>query len=83
MKDIEDEINSLEQKNSPDEEVFVTIAETEIYWLFDQQPYFMSTEDEWAELQMQHNEDYRNVCSLPTNLIIVNIRPMLIIYRLN
>ncbi|VUZ41390.1 unnamed protein product [Hymenolepis diminuta] len=60
-KDIEDEICVSESINQ-NQEVYVTVGETETYWIFDQQPYIMSTEDDLADLQIKRNEAYDNLC---------------------
>ena len=44
-----------------DEQIYITVAETEVYWLFDQQPYVMFSDDEFASYQIQRNEEYKNV----------------------
>lgn len=45
----------------PNEMVSITVGETETFWIFDQQPFVMSADDEFADLQRKRNEAYTNV----------------------
>eukprot|EP00108_Taenia_solium_P012309 TsM_000156300 transcript=TsM_000156300 gene=TsM_000156300 len=62
------EVREIEVEENPedidfDEQIYITIAETEVYWLFDQQPYFMPSDDEFASYQIQRNADYKALCA--------------------
>lgn len=62
-------VREIEVEENPenidfDEQIHITIAETEVYWLFDQQPYFMPSDDEFASYQIQRNADYKAVSLL-------------------
>ncbi|VDM30335.1 unnamed protein product [Hydatigera taeniaeformis] len=58
------EVKEIEEEETPenidlDEQIHITVSETEVYWLFDQQPYFMPSDDEFASYQIQRNSDYK------------------------
>ncbi|KAL5106466.1 Dynein intermediate chain 4 axonemal [Taenia crassiceps] len=62
------EVREIEVEENPedidfDEQIHITVAETEVYWLFDQQPYFMPSDDEFAPYQVQRNSDYKALCA--------------------
>nr|CDS25319.1 WD repeat containing protein 78 [Hymenolepis microstoma] len=62
IKGVDDEIHVAESIG-PNQEIYVTVGETETYWIFDQQPYVMSTEDNLANLQIERNEAYNKLCA--------------------
>nr|CDS18274.1 WD repeat containing protein 78 [Echinococcus granulosus] len=61
VREIEEEETS--ENIDLDEQIYITVAETEVYWLFDQQPYFMPSDDEFASYQIQRNSDYKALCA--------------------
>ncbi|VDO05159.1 unnamed protein product [Rodentolepis nana] len=62
IKDTEDELYVAESIGL-NQEIYVTVGETETYWIFDQQPYVMSTEDNLANVQVERNEAYNKLCA--------------------
>ncbi|VDD79660.1 unnamed protein product [Mesocestoides corti] len=62
LKEVEEE---SPEEIDLDEEIYITVTESETLWLFDQQPSIMSRDDEWVAYQTQRNNDYKAVRAHP------------------